>query len=197
MKTTLSSLTGSLPVSYSKSISNIGLTLFLGIALLGISASVTSAQTTNALNAPLSFSVLNGSPVSVLSLERRAFGLVNREREANGLKPLAWIEKAADVARYHSNSMARSEFLGHRDMAGKKVAYRADKLGFSNWSQLGENVVWISGYDDPAARAVFCWMRSPGHRRNIMDRTYSETGLGISIGSDGKYYFTQVFVSPR
>ena len=130
-------------------------------------------------------------------MERRVFGLVNQEREANGLRPLVWIEKAATVARFHSNSMATSGFLGHRDMAGKKVSDRADQFGLSNWTQIGENVVWISGYEDPAARAVYCWMKSSGHRKNILDRKYSETGLGLSIGDDGKYYFTQVFVSPR
>lgn len=165
--------------------------------MLGLLASVTTAQTTDAFNERISFRIPIDSTESALSLERRVFALVNLERIANGLKPLAWIEKAATVARYHANSMAQSNFLGHRDMAGKRVSDRADRLGLSNWDQIGENVAWNRGYEDPAVQAVLGWMRSPGHRRNIMDRRYSETGLGLSIGSDGKYYFTQVFVCPR
>lgn len=173
------------------------LALLLGLALLGLLPGVTPAQTTNALNAQFGFRNMSETTESALSLERRVFVLVNREREASGVRPLMWIEKAANVARFHSNSMANSNFLGHRDMAGDRVADRANRFGLSNWDQIGENVVWISGYEDPAVRAVYRWMQSSGHRQNLMDRRYSETGLGVSVGRDGKYYFTQVFVSPR
>lgn len=194
MKNKQSPLTGLGSFSRSSSITS---SLLLALAFLGLQANVTSAQTANALNAQINFSSLNASTESTLSMERRVFGLVNRERESGGLRPLVWIDKAAAVARFHSNSMSQSNFLGHRDMNGKKVADRADSFGLSNWVQIGENVIWVTGYEDPAVRAVYSWMRSSGHRQNIMDRKYSETGLGLSISPEGKYYFTQVFVSPR
>lgn len=186
------------PASKHLSVSDVIVTLLFVMALIGFSVSgVTTAQTTDARDAQISFRVSAPSTESPLSMERRVMELINRERQDNGVRPLVWIEKAAIVARFHSNNMAHSKFLGHRDLAGKMVSDRAERFGLSNWDQIGENIAWISGYEDPAVRAVFCWMRSPGHKRNIMDSKYSETGLGLAIGNDGKYYFTQVFVSPR
>ena len=40
---------------------------------------------------------------------------------------------------------------------------------------------------------VESWMNSPGHRGNILDRTYDRAGLGVAITSEGKVYVTQNF----
>ncbi len=173
------------------------LILIFAAALIGFAATgVVTARTVNeGSHNVFSSSTISGE--SSYSIERRAFDLINQERVKNDRKPLRWIEKAAAAARFHSANMARGSFLGHRDLEGTMVDDRADRFGLSNWSQIGENVAWISGYEDPAARAVFSWMRSAGHRKNIMESKYRETGLGLAIGNDGKYYFTQVFVAGR
>lgn len=134
---------------------------------------------------------------SLRAAEMRVFDLINQEREENGVRPLVWTEKAAAVARIHSDNMAQLGFFSHEDLDGRMVSERADRNGLSKWRQIGENIAWISGYDDPAARAVEGWMKSPGHRRNILDPKYSETGIGLSVAGSGRVYFTQVFVSPQ
>jgi uncharacterized protein YkwD len=189
---------GGLPSSNNVSFLDAMLTLLFAVTLICLSANgVTTAQTMDARNVSMSFRLPTATAESSQSIERRVFELINREREQNGVRPLVWIERAANIARIHSNNMARNHFFGHEGLDGRMVADRADKSGLSNWNQIGENIAWISGYDDPATRAVLGWMRSPGHRRNILDRKYAETGLGLAIADDGKYYFTQVFVSPR
>ena len=46
--------------------------------------------------------------------------------------------------------------------------------------------------EDIARQAVDGWMKSPGHRRNILDGTYTESGVGVAL-SDNDIYITQLF----
>ncbi|MEB3337507.1 MAG: hypothetical protein VKJ46_08605 [Leptolyngbyaceae bacterium] len=39
-------------------------------------------------------------------------------------------------------------------------------------------------------------MKSPGHLKNIKGQ-YNLTGIGIAKDSQGKYYFTQIFILRR
>ncbi|MEO7659119.1 MAG: CAP domain-containing protein, partial [Pyrinomonadaceae bacterium] len=78
-----------------------------------------------------------------------------------------------------------------------KVDDRADQFGLNDWRRIGENIAWVMGHADPAVRVVECWMRSPGHRNNILDSNFREAGLGLAVANDGKYYFTQVFVKRK
>jgi uncharacterized protein YkwD len=58
-----------------------------------------------------------------------------------------------------------------------------------NLVAAGENVAY--GY--PSGRAVVrAWMHSPGHRANILSRTYRGMGLAARK-SDGVWYVAQVF----
>lgn len=130
---------------------------------------------------------------SLSSLERHVFDLVNQERVRAGKPALVWLDRVATVARYHSTNMAANSFFSHLDPQGRRSGKRADQLGASDWKSIGENIAWLSG-SDPAARVVRSWMQSPGHRDNILNDGYRESGIGLSIADDGKYYFTQVFV---
>jgi hypothetical protein len=51
-------------------------------------------------------------------------------------------------------------------------------------------------YDDPVEVAVDGWMKSAGHRRNILEPRYRQTGFGVAIAGDGAIYFTQLFLDP-
>lgn len=128
------------------------------------------------------------------NLERIVFEFVNQKRAENGLPPLVWSERAAEVARFHSANMATNSFFGHAGLDGKRVDDRADQMGLRNWRMIGENIAYNRGYSEPAARVVESWMRSPGHRKNILNSRWKETGIGIALTADGTYYFTQVFL---
>jgi len=147
----------------------------------------------------MSFAPGNGpsTPVSMgesvrVSMEQRVFDLVNEERVSHGLKPLVWVERIAAVARYHSDNMATQNFFAHEDLSGRRAGKRADQLG-ADWNRISENIAWLSG-SDPAGRVVSAWMRSPGHRKNILDPAPRESGIGLAVSSEGKYFFTQVFI---
>jgi uncharacterized protein YkwD len=126
--------------------------------------------------------------------EKQAFELINKQRKANGLKELAWSDDAAEVARRHSQSMAEYKFFSHQGLDGSMVDDRADSLGLRKWLAIGENIAYNRGYSNPVEFAVECWMKSTGHKENILNRGWKESGIGIAVASDGSYYFTQVFL---
>lgn len=139
------------------------------------------------------------APVSAAAVgatgdERRAFDLINRERQRRGLSQLAWDGGLVRLARYHSHNMARGGFLSHVDRDGLDLRARAQALGLHGWRTIGENIAYNQGYDDPTAFAVERWMVSEKHRENAMSGEYTHAAVGIARASDGTYYFTQVFM---
>ena len=139
------------------------------------------------------------APVSATAVgatgdERRAFDLINRERQRRGLSPLTWDGGLIRLARYHSQNMARGGFLSHVDREGLDLKARAQVFGLHGWRTIGENIAYNQGYDDPTAFAVERWMVSEKHRENAMSGEYTHAAVGIARASDGTYYFTQVFM---
>ena len=132
--------------------------------------------------------------VNVFELEKLAFKLINQKRTANGLKELAWSDEIARIARQHSGSMAQNKFFSHRGLDGSMIGDRADSSGLTKWRAIGENIAFNRGFENPTEFAVQRWMESQGHRENLLNDRWKETGVGIAIASDGSYYFTQVFL---
>jgi uncharacterized protein YkwD len=126
--------------------------------------------------------------------ERRAFELINQERQRRGLSPLAWDGNLVRLARFHSQNMARGGYLSHVERDGLDLEGRAQALGLHGWKTLGENIAYNQGYDDPTAFAVERWMVSEKHRENALNADYTHAGVGIARAADGTYYFTQVFM---
>ena len=126
--------------------------------------------------------------------ERRAFDLINAERRRRGLGPLVLDGSLTRMARYHSTNMAGGGWLSHIDRDGLDLTGRAALLGIRGWRAIGENVAYNQGYPDPTAFAVERWMISDKHRANIMNSEFTHAGIGIARGSDGRVYFTQVFM---
>ena len=131
---------------------------------------------------------------TTFDLEKKVFALINDIRRTNGLRELVWSDEVARIARQHSESMAENDFFSHRGLDGSMVDDRADANGLKKWRAIGENIAYNRGYAKPTEFAVECWMKSPGHRENLLNPRWKETGIGIAIGGDGSYYFTQVFL---
>lgn len=134
------------------------------------------------------------SAVNIPDLEKLAFALINQKRSALGLNELTWSDEAAKVARLHSKNMAENKFFSHRGLDGLMIGDRADSVGLKKWRAIGENIAYNRGYQKPTEFAVECWIKSDGHRENLLNVSWKETGVGIAIAGDGSYYFTQVFL---
>jgi len=142
----------------------------------------------------------SGSVYSSRTIEQNLSGdeynihdLINQERRKKGLLELFWDENLARMARNYSRQMARESFFSHYDPEGRSVVERAKQERIRNWSRIGENLFYCNGYDDFDALAVRGWMKSPDHRRNILDRLFTATGIGVAVTRSGQIYITQVF----
>lgn len=154
-----------------------------------VAAPVPAAAARSYVPAPVS-----AAAVGATGDERRAFELINRERQRRGLSQLAWDGGLIRLARYHSQSMARGGFLSHVDREGLDLKARAQALGLHGWRTIGENIAYNQGYDDPTGFAVERWMVSEKHRENALSDEYTHAAVGIARAADGTYYFTQVFM---
>ena len=126
--------------------------------------------------------------------EFQIHNLVNNERRRKGLSDLVWDQDLARMARAFSRQMARESFFSHYDRNGNSVVERAEDSNIRGWEKIGENLFFCEGYDNFDSLAVRGWMNSSEHRRNILDRQFNTTGIGIASTRDGRIYITQVFV---
>lgn len=164
------------------------------VLLLLLGPSTAHAQLFSSSVSPKPFDTGHHKFASVFELEHITFGLVNHEREKAGLAPLVWVDEISTVARLHSEDMATNDFFAHASPNGRTADGRAEAHGLKNWRSIGENLAYLTGYGDPAVRAVIAWMKSPGHRRNILTSDYRESGIGVAITPKGGCYITQVFM---
>lgn len=110
--------------------------------------------------------------------------LVNRERLAHGEVALKPNARLAVAAQGHSADMAAGDYFEHDGRRGDTPLSRMRASGYIFSSRIGyavgENIAWATlGLATPKA-IVASWMASPGHRANILDATFRETGVGVS-----------------
>jgi uncharacterized protein YkwD len=111
--------------------------------------------------------------------------LHNRERAARGLPKLAEHAALRTAADAHSAHMVDARFFAHDGPDGSDMADRILGAGYARdqgWS-LGENIAWGTGPLATAAGIHRAWMRSPGHKANILRRQFREIGIGIALGA--------------
>lgn len=129
------------------------------------------------------------------AIERLAFELINEERVANGLLPLAWDTELCRLARQHSEDMGGRGYFDHETPEGLLPKDRARAAGLRGFRVIAENIAYNKGYENPGAYAVRQWMRSSGHRANILYSSFQYSAIGSYVASDGSVYLTQVFIS--
>ena len=123
--------------------------------------------------------------------EYSIYELVNRERSKSRLSYLEWNDDLANVARNFSRQMAREGFFSHADRNGRTVIERA---GDTQWTKIGENLFMCARMNNFTTFSVRGWMRSSSHRKNILDREWTDTGIGIYRTRDDRIYVTQLFI---
>jgi uncharacterized protein YkwD len=133
-------------------------------------------------------------PQALTEMEAEVMRRINEIRREHHLRPLQPNEKLAAVARAYSRRMAREHFFDHTGPPGDTTADRVRAAGIQ-YSFLGENIFKSVNAPDPVALAVQGWMKSPGHRKNILRPEFTETGVGIWREGNSSY-ITQIFLRP-
>ena len=139
----------------------------------------------------LAAGALAGQVAPFPKLEREMLALVNRDRAARKLPPVAWRDDLARVARAHSLDMKTHRFMAHESpRTGKpKDRLNAARIPFRG---AGENIAVAPSV--PQGQAML--MASPKHRDNILNPKFSHLGIGIHRNDKGWFVITQLFVLP-
>ncbi|MBT3865137.1 CAP domain-containing protein [Candidatus Peregrinibacteria bacterium] len=131
-------------------------------------------------------------PNSITRKEWQMLIYLNRDRADFELSKLGMQEDLRDVARKHSKDMAKKDYFDHQNFRGESPADRL-KVSRVTDSVSGENLAKIGGYPHVVKEAEEGLMRSPGHRANILNKSYNTVGIGIVQSKEKVYYFTQNF----
>ncbi|MER7177135.1 CAP domain-containing protein [Streptomyces mesophilus] len=127
------------------------------------------------------------TPDTQSGAEAQVLTLVNQERAQAGCQPVEADAELAELASDFSADMASRGFFDHTDPDGDTPWDRADAVGIANLG--GEN---IARGQANAQSVMDSWMKSPGHRANILNCEYKTLGVGAHFGSGGPWW-TQDF----
>jgi uncharacterized protein YkwD len=110
--------------------------------------------------------------------EREVLDLTNAARRDQGCGPLALDDSLVEAAGKHASDMVRRHYMDHKNPDGQNPG---DRMAAAGWqgSGWGENIA--AGYD--SAQKVFAaWMKSDGHRANILNCKFDKIGIGYDPG---------------
>ena len=126
---------------------------------------------------------LRDSASRSLPSEQAILAAMNRERNARGLGALRHNDKLSRAAGDRIGDMFAKNYFAHVSPDGVEPFVWASKRGY-RYRLIGENLA--VGYRGTAV--VDGWMRSPGHRENILQPSFDEVGIAIADGSPRRGY---------
>lgn len=109
---------------------------------------------------------------------------VNAARRKAGVAPLRASADLDQAAQRHAEDMLARGYFAHQSPERKSVRERAQAAGY-DWRTIGENIAENQFSVDEVMET---WLRSPGHRRNILSPDFKELGVGLARGRSGSAY---------
>jgi uncharacterized protein YkwD len=112
--------------------------------------------------------------------------LLNQQRSGDQQSPVAHDSRLAAAAKGHAADMVARHYFAHTSLGGATFVDRIRRAGYvpsrGQWS-AGEILAWASGPLATPRGIVDAWMASPEHRRILLDKRYSDVGVGVAFGS--------------
>lgn len=124
---------------------------------------------------------------SVSAYEQKVLELTNQERAKYGVPALKLDVELSKVARAKSADMKAKGYFDHNSPTYGSPFDMMKQFGIT-YKSAGENIAM--GQRTPE-EVVNAWMNSEGHRKNILNASY--TNLGVGYVADGNYW-TQMFI---
>lgn len=117
-----------------------------------------------------------GQADSIAQLKQQVVIITNRERRKAGLGPVSVSAELAAAAQAHADDMAARGYFDHDSPEGTKFWQRTKTAGYTG-EPRGENIAMGAR---TAASIMSMWMKSQGHRENILNREANEIGIGFT-----------------
>ena len=115
---------------------------------------------------------------------------VNKERKAAGVPPLTMNKTLMKGAMKRSAEL--SIYYSHTRPNGASC-FSIEELSKIGYNFAGENIA--ANYSD-ATSVMNSWMKSSGHKKNILSSKFKSIGIGV-FKHNGSLYFTQVFTNVK
>ncbi|MCD8326105.1 MAG: CAP domain-containing protein [Lachnospiraceae bacterium] len=131
------------------------------------------------------------------SYQSQVVSLTNAQRTANGVAQLTENSLLMSAAQARAAELASIDSIyvngqHHTRLDGRSWATAMDDAGYS-YTSAAENLA--QGQTTPE-QAVNEWMNSQGHKTNILNSAYTETGVGYAVSASGTVYWVQLFATP-
>lgn len=126
------------------------------------------------------------------SQAKEVLDLVNQERKKQGLAALTLSSKLTSVANTKAKDMAVNKYFAHESPTYGTPFQMLQQFGVK-YSYAGEN---IAAGQRTSKEVMNSWMNSSGHRANILNKNYTELGVGFYAGGSYDTYWVQLFIKP-
>ena len=136
------------------------------------------------------------APADVDAMKQDIIDRTNALRKENGIAALTTSDKLMQAAQVRADEMAASGIYSHTRPDGRKNTTVTD------CPYVGENIHRIADWalqgKSVSEVAVWSWNLSGGHRDNLLEKNYAETGVGLARGvnnnGDACWYCVQLFL---
>lgn len=108
-----------------------------------------------------------------------ALAAVNAERASKGRAALSYDTRLEAAAQAHARDMAKRGFMSHTGSDGSTLGTRMKRAGFRYCFGAENIAMGQPGLD----RAMDAWMKSSGHRQNILNRKAKSMGFARASGN--------------
>ena len=123
--------------------------------------------------------------------EYQLFDLTNASRVNHHLKPLLWDANVKQTARDHSLDMAENNYFNHTNLEGESPFDRMLEDGI-RYTMAGENLAYGQNSSIFAHEGL---MNSLGHRENILQKDFTNLGVGVAFNKQSQPYYTENFLT--
>lgn len=156
------------------------------------SASSPTSSSSTSSPAPTPSSSAAPSQVSsgYAAFQNEVVTLVNQQRAAHGLSALSINTQLTKTATLKSEDMAKLNYFDHTSPTYGSPFEMMQQFGIS-YRTAGENIAM--GQTSPE-QVMNGWMNSEGHRKNILNASFTQIGVGVAKNANGQYIWTQQFI---
>lgn len=139
--------------------------------------------------------VPNGQTPALKAEIDKLFEATNQVRAEKGRDTLQRDARLMAAAQQYAELMAAQDEMSHT-LKGLSLVDKAKRVGY-DYRKLSENIALNTDLD---GRFVVYeqWMKSKGHRQNLLAPDVSQIGVGVAGPSkqDRRYYYCQIFGAP-
>lgn len=139
-----------------------------------------SAQSFSYLLAPQSVCSGQTSQDNAKKMSATFRCMINFARKKTGAKALTSSTKLTKASEQKARDIAKCSFS--HTACGREAFYYSKKSGYikqcASWG-LGENLAFGQGTLGTPRSLMLAWMQSDGHRHNLLNKTFTNQGVGV------------------